>query len=215
MAGQHYQSGVLTGAACGTNLDHAVLLVGFGQDDDYAKGHFFHKTERPKPTLNIRSQLGKGELRDFGLSIDDNGVVMACKGPAADAGVPDWGRIVAVGGVAVQDKEGILAQLRALTSEKQRIEGQATGWLHQGARLMAVQFEVDCTRMGKTPAGKTPPFPAPGGAVIVCHGGVIRALLAHVIGCSLEQALKLQVDYGGVTRLELGEHHHRVRYVNR
>lgn len=55
----------------------------------------------------------------------------------------------------------------------------------------------------------------PGGAVIVCHGGVIRALLAHVIGCSLEQALKLQVDYGGVTRLELGEHHHRVRYVNR
>ena len=129
---------------------------GFGKDDDYAKGHFFHKTERPKPTLNIRSHLGKCELRDFGLSIDDNGVVMACEGPAAEAEIPDWGRIVGVGGVAVQDKEGIVAQLRALTSEKQRIEGQATGWLHQGARLTSVQFEVDCTRMGKTHAGKTP-----------------------------------------------------------
>ena len=61
------------------------------------------------------------------------------EGPAAEAEIPDWGRIVGVGGVAVQDKEGIVAQLRALTSEKQRIEGQATGWLHQGARLTSVQ----------------------------------------------------------------------------
>ena len=26
---QHYKSGVIDGSACGTNLDHAVLLVGF------------------------------------------------------------------------------------------------------------------------------------------------------------------------------------------
>ena len=53
------------------------------------------------------------------------------------------------------------------------------------------------------------------GCIVICHGGVIRALLAHVIGCTLEQALKLQVDYGGITRLELGTTQHRIAYVNR
>ena len=27
---QHYKSGVLTGSACGTKLDHGVLVVGYG-----------------------------------------------------------------------------------------------------------------------------------------------------------------------------------------
>merc|ERR1712050_581757 len=30
---QHYQSGVLTNDACGSNLDHGVLVVGYGVDN--------------------------------------------------------------------------------------------------------------------------------------------------------------------------------------
>jgi KDEL-tailed cysteine endopeptidase len=35
---QHYRSGVLTSRECGTQLDHAVLLVGYGTDDGGAGG---------------------------------------------------------------------------------------------------------------------------------------------------------------------------------
>ena len=31
---QLYKSGVLTGDACGTNLDHGVLVVGYGSQDN-------------------------------------------------------------------------------------------------------------------------------------------------------------------------------------
>jgi len=30
---QHYRSGVITGGACGTQLDHGVLAVGYGSED--------------------------------------------------------------------------------------------------------------------------------------------------------------------------------------
>ena len=31
---QFYKSGVITGNECGTNLDHGVLLVGYGEEND-------------------------------------------------------------------------------------------------------------------------------------------------------------------------------------
>lgn len=74
-------------------------------------------------------------------------------------------------------------------------------------------FAEVAARAGDFLAGLRRDIP-PAGAVVICHGGVIRALLAHVIGCSLEQALTLNVDYGGVTRMEFGDRT-RISYVNR
>jgi alpha-ribazole phosphatase len=52
------------------------------------------------------------------------------------------------------------------------------------------------------------------GALVVTHGGVIRALLANLLGCTIEQGLRLNVDYGGITAVELGKQT-RIKYVNR
>lgn len=38
---QFYKSGVLDDPACGTDVDHAVLLVGFGSDPSSATSDYF------------------------------------------------------------------------------------------------------------------------------------------------------------------------------
>ncbi len=40
-------------------------------------------------------------------------------------------------------------------------------------------------------------------AFVLTHGGVIRCLVAHVLGLPLANAARLQVDYGGITRLRI------------
>ena len=40
---------------------------------------------------------------------------------------------------------------------------------------------------------------------IVTHGGVIRSMLASVVGLPLANSFKLQVDYSSVTKIELNE----------
>jgi alpha-ribazole phosphatase len=62
---------------------------------------------------------------------------------------------------------------------------------------------------------------AKGGKIaMVCHGGVIRAALAHALGLAPEAALAIVVDTLSVTRLDRFEgpgrgHSWRVGYVNR
>lgn len=31
----HYSGGIITDASCGTNLDHAIVAVGYNADEDY------------------------------------------------------------------------------------------------------------------------------------------------------------------------------------
>ncbi|MCH9670170.1 MAG: alpha-ribazole phosphatase [Gammaproteobacteria bacterium] len=50
---------------------------------------------------------------------------------------------------------------------------------------------------------------------LVTHGGVVRALLAHALGIELTQALRLQIDYGGVSKVTYHREHSVVAYVNR
>jgi alpha-ribazole phosphatase len=51
--------------------------------------------------------------------------------------------------------------------------------------------------------------------VVVTHGGVIRALLAEVLGLTLMNVFRIQIDYSSVTQLLLDEHGMRVGYINR
>lgn len=52
-------------------------------------------------------------------------------------------------------------------------------------------------------------------AIVVTHGGLIRALLAHVLHLPAEYAMRLNVDYGGVTKIHLNDDGPIVHYINR
>ncbi len=61
--------------------------------------------------------------------------------------------------------------------------------------------------------------------LVVAHGGVIRALLCLFLGLSLQNAYRLNLDYGAVTKLTVSgltqagptqaEPHYTIQYINR
>lgn len=51
--------------------------------------------------------------------------------------------------------------------------------------------------------------------LIITHGGVIRALIAHLLDMPLAKSLQLGVDFGGVTKISLMEHVPIIHYMNR
>ncbi|MFP4476509.1 MAG: alpha-ribazole phosphatase [Desulfatibacillaceae bacterium] len=52
-------------------------------------------------------------------------------------------------------------------------------------------------------------------AVVVCHGGVVRSFLVHVLGMPLNRAYAMHIDFGGVSRIVCDGTGANVRYVNR
>ena len=50
---------------------------------------------------------------------------------------------------------------------------------------------------------------------IVSHGGVIRALLCLFLGLPLQNAYRINLDYGAVTKLTLTGSSHTIQYINR
>lgn len=55
-----------------------------------------------------------------------------------------------------------------------------------------------------------------GNIAIVTHGGMIRALLAHVLNMPLKGLFRLTIDYGSVTQLEFGDTNSvpKINFVN-
>ena len=51
--------------------------------------------------------------------------------------------------------------------------------------------------------------------LVITHAGVIRALLADALSLPLPNALRLQIDYGGISRLDKYTSHTVLAYVNR
>ena len=70
------------------------------------------------------------------------------------------------------------------------------------ARAVACLREIE-TRRGSTPM------------LVITHSGVIRALLADALSLPLPNALRLQIDYGGICRLDKYTNHTVLVYVNR
>ena len=59
-------------------------------------------------------------------------------------------------------------------------------------------------------------LPAPAATVmVVTHGGVVRALLAHALGLPLAHAFRLNIDFGSVTQLRWVAGHWQVLGINR
>ncbi|MCE7993668.1 MAG: alpha-ribazole phosphatase [Roseivirga sp.] len=51
--------------------------------------------------------------------------------------------------------------------------------------------------------------------MIVTHAGVIRAVLGFFLGLQPENLFRLNVDYGGITRVEVKRGMYNVKYINR
>lgn len=49
---------------------------------------------------------------------------------------------------------------------------------------------------------------------IVTHGGMIRALLAHVLNMPLKGLFRFTIDYGSITQLEFGDSVPKINFVN-
>lgn len=50
---------------------------------------------------------------------------------------------------------------------------------------------------------------------VVTHAGVIRALLGHFLQMNPQDYFKIQVDYGGVSKVSVKGSHHTIQYINR
>ncbi|MCY7359586.1 MAG: alpha-ribazole phosphatase family protein [Rudanella sp.] len=54
-----------------------------------------------------------------------------------------------------------------------------------------------------------------GSVYIITHGGVIRALLCLFLDLSLQNAYRVHLDYGSLTKLTTDGQHYTIQYVNR
>ena len=52
-------------------------------------------------------------------------------------------------------------------------------------------------------------------AFVMTHGGMLRCLLAHALGLPLGNADRLQIDYGGVSKIRLEGPRVRIDWINR
>jgi alpha-ribazole phosphatase len=52
-------------------------------------------------------------------------------------------------------------------------------------------------------------------ALIVTHGGVIRALLAYLLAIPLENVMRFVIDFGSVTKICVSEYGPVIKFVNR
>lgn len=55
----------------------------------------------------------------------------------------------------------------------------------------------------------------PAAMAVVTHGGVIRCLLCLLLGLPLQNAYRLHLDYGAVSKVALFPTHATVQYINR
>ncbi len=51
-------------------------------------------------------------------------------------------------------------------------------------------------------------------ALIVCHAGVIRSILCHVLQIPLHKAFLVSIDYGSISKLKVFETHTQVEFLN-
>ncbi|MGB0722422.1 MAG: histidine phosphatase family protein [Gammaproteobacteria bacterium] len=68
-------------------------------------------------------------------------------------------------------------------------------------------LEVFARRVLSAYAGIVGDAPAGSRTLVVCHGGVIRVILAHVYGLDLGHMLRMEIDYASLSRIRMIEGH--------
>ncbi|HMV45680.1 MAG TPA: histidine phosphatase family protein, partial [Leptospiraceae bacterium] len=51
-------------------------------------------------------------------------------------------------------------------------------------------------------------------SILVTHGGVIRAILAHTLGLPLENSFRLKIEYGSISKIQVTNQISQVEFVN-
>jgi len=51
-------------------------------------------------------------------------------------------------------------------------------------------------------------------ALLIAHSGPIRAIICHVLNLALSRAFNFEVDYGGISKIEVADNWHKVTYLN-
>jgi alpha-ribazole phosphatase len=75
------------------------------------------------------------------------------------------------------------------------------------SRRVGAFWEEQVLPLEKTQTGQS--------VLVVSHGGVIRALLCHLLELPLANAYRLNLDYGAVTKITLTNGYATVQYINR
>ncbi len=52
-------------------------------------------------------------------------------------------------------------------------------------------------------------------ALVVTHGGMIRAIVAHVLNMPLKGLFRIHIDYASMTQVDFGDEIPRINFVNR
>jgi len=76
-----------------------------------------------------------------------------------------------------------------------------------------VQMHHRCTQFWDELSGKSADR-----IIIITHAGVIRSLLAHVLGIPLDKVFQLEIDYGSITKITVVKQdgcYQTVHYINR
>jgi probable phosphoglycerate mutase len=75
------------------------------------------------------------------------------------------------------------------------------------------RLEALCSRVGAAYDRQVAAYPGRH-ILIVCHGGVSRAVIGHLLGADPGRWYRIRIDYAGVTRIRHRRHGAQIEYVN-
>lgn len=193
-----------------------LLLVRHGEVEEWARGRIYGRLD---PSL---SEAGRAQARAVARLVAAERPVALHASPSRRA-VESAAPVAEVTGlVAATDgrlREIEFGELEGLTFEEAERRDPATwhAWMERPGQVRFPGGECwDDVRARAVEAGEAIAAANPGApAVVVTHGGVIRALLAEALGLPAERTFRLEIGFGSLTILRREPFGWMVEAVNR